>query len=148
MFEVDNELLKMLRDGNWREYEVARSICSSQWGIGWVVFGRNELCDDARDRAGAVSQEGVNSLEHAVDGVVAMTPDPPAFDNTGVITVDDDVGVLRKGARDGFEQKLETDCFSPGNVSFAVSGLPVGQETPRPPSLPDDDSNADTSASI
>ena len=59
MFEVDNELLKMLRDGNWREYEVAWSICSSRWGIGWVVFGRNELCDDARDRAGAVSQEGV-----------------------------------------------------------------------------------------
>ena len=90
------------------------------------MFGGDEFCNNARDRAGAVSQEGVKSLENAVDGVVAMASDPPAFDDAGVVAVDDDVRMLRKGARDGFKQKLETDRFGPGNVSFAISGLPVG----------------------
>lgn len=92
----------------------------------------------------------MDAFEHFVDSSVVMPVGSPAFDDAVVIAIDENMLVCSSGASNRLDEEFKTDGFCPGNVSFAVSALPVGAETAGPPSLAKDDADADaeTSASI
>ena len=145
---INNESLKMVRDGDRREEEFPWGVYPSRWAVGWVVLAGDKDCM-CRDEIGrAVDQEGVDELEHLVNEFVPVSAPPPAFDDAGVVAIDRDVLWAVNAAREGAQKELESHCLCPCNVSLAIECLPTWDESPGSPSLADDDSNTDARASI
>lgn len=104
--------------------------------------------NDAKEGAGFTGQKGVDSFEDGVDAIVAVSANFPAFDNAGVVAVDEEVLFRINGASDGKDEEFEGNGFGPCDVSLAVSFLPSWEEPPGSPLGADDDAKADARASI
>jgi hypothetical protein len=89
--EIDEELTKVLRDGEVREEEGWITVDASGGAVGWVFLAWDETSNDAEERTGFVCQEGVGAFEDIVDGVVLVPSGPPAFDDAGIVTVYEDM---------------------------------------------------------
>ncbi|KAF8550624.1 hypothetical protein OG21DRAFT_1525014 [Imleria badia] len=143
---VDNEGLERLKNGDRREKEVGSAEYPSRGGIGWVEGAWNEFGKDTVDGEVGICDKGVNMFENEVDGLVSVVANSPAFNDAGVVAVDDDVAVVGYEARDGCNKELKGDGFSPGDVVLAVSCLPAWDEPPGTSTTADDDANANANA--
>ena len=76
------------------------------------------------DGKGRICDAGVDAFEDFVDFSIAVFSRFPAVDNTGVISVDDDVVQKVESACNGHDEELESEGFCPGDVSLASICLP------------------------
>ena len=77
----------------------------------------------------------MDATENAVDGSVPTAPIPPPLNDAHVVPKDAEWAV-RWGVKgkEGVNEELKSDCFSPSNVALATKSLPTGYEAPCPPS--------------
>lgn len=82
-------------------------------------------------------------FENFIDGSVAMLVDLSAFDDTGIVSKDDDVWVCSRGIHNGKDEEFEAHSFCPGNVLLGCSDLLVWEEMLCSPALINSDANAE-----
>ncbi|KIK82066.1 hypothetical protein PAXRUDRAFT_14917 [Paxillus rubicundulus Ve08.2h10] len=77
-----------------------------------------------------------------------LTVVPPSFNNTGVVSIYDEVGRMRDDKWESANEEFKANCLGPGNVSVTAECLPSQDESPGPPPLTDCDSDAKARAGI
>lgn len=91
----------------------------------------------------------MNVFEHSIDSFVFVTSFPPSFNNTGVVTVNDDVVPNARESGEGIDQQFKTNGFCPGDILFVPScSLAPKYQSPGIPPLTNDDANAYARTSI
>ena len=87
--------------------------------------------------------------ENVVGFNVPVPTIPPTFDDSSVVTVDDNVAMCLREEIEGADEELESNGFGPSNVVLgAMHALPVWVECPSMPPFTDDDCNAHARAGI
>ena len=71
------------------EEVVGVTVNASGGVIGWVIPTQDEMSNDTEDGEGFVCQEGMDALEYIVNGVVPVASNSPAFNDAGVVAVDE-----------------------------------------------------------
>jgi hypothetical protein len=77
----------------------------------------------------------MDSLEDDVDCVISVSAVPPSFDDPHVVAVDNNVLWCLEERVDSVNQELESDRFSPTDVSLCSRGFPTWDEAPGSPSV-------------
>lgn len=91
----------------------------------------------------------MDSTENVVGFNVPVPTIPPTFDDSSVVTVDDNVAMRLREKIEGADEELESNGFGPSNVALgAPHALPVWVECPSTPPFADDDCNAHARAGI
>ena len=146
--EIDNQVVKLLRDGyGWNEefwvtiYALRRVVCR-------IVATCDIVVDDAADGKGWSCNAGVDVFEDFIDFSVAMSTGFPAVDDTGVISIHNNVVRKVESTCNGHNEEFKFDGLCPGDVLLASICLPFGEEAPCPPFVANDNSNANARASI
>lgn len=126
-----------------REEERTLIVLSSGGAVRWIFFAGNI----SRVEVDALLfREGMDMLEDLICGSVPAPAFPPAFDDASVVSKDFDVRASGRGRDKREDEKPETNCFSPTNVSAVL--FPPWQESPGPPPASDCDPNTNFRASI
>ena len=120
---------------------------SSGGPVCWIVAAGDVACCDAADATGQV-KERVDMFEYGVDSSVAVSADAPAFDDAGVVAVENDVVTVRKDGVESADKELKGNGLGPANVLGSVEGMPVCTKTPGAPAVPDGDTNFNTRTGI
>jgi len=72
----------------------------------------------------------------------------PPFNDAHVVSEGDECRVGKFNSGNGINEELETNGFSPTDVSLSSKGLPVWMEAPCSASVTDDNTNAKRGAGI
>ena len=146
--EIDDQVVKLLRDGyGWNE-ELWVTIYALQRVVCGIVATCDIAVDDAADGKGWSCDAGVDVLEDFIDFSVAMSTSFPAVNDTGVISIHNDVVQKVESACNGHNEEFESDGLCPGDVLLASICLPFREEVPCLPFVANDNSNANARASI
>jgi hypothetical protein len=82
-------------------------------------------------------QELMDAPDYSIDCFVFANSSPPPFNDTGVITIEDDMIASDRESSNGVDQHF--DGFRPGNVSFSIScSLPAWYQSPGTPLITND----------
>ena len=138
---------KVFREWKGRKEEVGGTIESSGRSVRRVVSAGNIMRGDAADGARCLD-ESVEMLENLIDGMVAVSADSPAFNDTGVVSVYDEVLRLVEVSVEIMDQEFETDCFCPSDVFGAMVCGPIRVQSPGLPALTDDNTNSNARTGI
>jgi hypothetical protein len=90
----------------------------------------------------------MDAFEDPIDGMIAATSVPPAFNHSLVVPVELKVGRGACGGGEGSDQAFEPNTFCPANVPFSVKGLPTRYKSPGSPAVSNDDGDANSRARI
>ena len=109
--EINNQVVKLLRDGyGWNE-ELWVTIYASQRVVCGIVATCNIVVDDAVDGKGWSCDVGVDVFEDFIDFLVAMSTGFPAVDDAGVISVHDDVVWKVESVCNGHNEEFESNVL-------------------------------------
>jgi hypothetical protein len=79
-------------------------------------------------------QEFMDAPEYSIDCFVFATSSPQSFNDTGVVTVEDNTTASDRESGDRVDQHFEADGLCPCNVSLSIScGLPTWYQSPGMP---------------
>ena len=121
---VDEEGSDLVRDTDWVEEEGARGVFAARGGIGWVLRARDVSCIY---RSAAILRELDDASENMICRFVGAAFLPPTLDDSAVVPVDHDVVSFLRALAYADNEKFETDCFRPLDVSPV--GLPIGSKS-------------------
>ncbi|KIK91075.1 hypothetical protein PAXRUDRAFT_13982 [Paxillus rubicundulus Ve08.2h10] len=107
----------------------------------WDMDRREEKVHVVEDTLGGVVLGG-NLFEDTIDFRVAAASVPPSFNNTGVVTMNNDMGSHIEENRESADEELKSDGFGPGNVSVALESFPSRDESPGSPAVANCDSDS------
>lgn len=137
----------MLRQFNGRKQEVRGHIESSGWLIGWVVSTGDisHMCavDDWQ-----MFDNSMDMLEHCVDSAIAVPTHFPSFNDSGIVTEDDEVLWAVEKSIKRTDQEFEGDGLSPSNVLGSSVRGPVRAKAPCSSLLTNDDTDSKTRTGI
>jgi hypothetical protein len=89
----------------------------------------------------------VDLTKHVVGLDVSMSPVPPAFDDSGIVSMDNDVAGCLREKIENVDEEIETNGLSPTNVALgALHALPIWVESSSIPPCTDDNCNTHTRA--
>jgi hypothetical protein len=83
--------------------------------------------------------EILDSSKNDVDFGVSMPIFPPSFDNSCVISMDEETAARVRLSGESIYEELEPHCLCPSDVSFTIEGFPTWYESPRSPTTSNDD---------